>query len=318
MPDAPDRPERALFVFLDGVGLGPADANPLADTRLRAFAALAGGHPWTAAAPALARPDHVFRPLDATLGVAGLPQSGTGQAALFTGHNAPALHGAHYGPFPPTTVRPLVAAQSLFAQLAAGGAPADALAFANAYPERFFDAARARNRWTTTTLAARGAGVRLRTAADLARHDALAADLSGAEWRAHLDPDHEPIAEAEAARRLARLAGSHRLTLFEYFLTDKAGHAQDAALATRLLGALDAFFGALLAALDLSRVLLVVCSDHGNLEDLSTRSHTRNPVPLVARGAGAGAFAHARALTDVTPRLVKLLARPPRHRDTSR
>lgn len=260
---------------------------------------------------ARARADHVFRPLDATLGMDGLPQSGTGQAALFTGHDAPAIHGAHYGPFPPTTVRALVAGQSVFARLVADGTPPGALAFANAYPSRFFAAAEARGRWTTTTLAARGAGVRLRTAADLARGAALAADLTGAEWRAHLDPEHMLITEAQAAERLARLAAEHRFTLFEYFLTDKAGHAQDAAFAARLLASLDAFFGALLQALDLRRTLLVVCSDHGNLEDLTTRSHTRNPVPLVARGAGAGAFADARALTDVTPRLARLLA-PPR------
>jgi bisphosphoglycerate-independent phosphoglycerate mutase (AlkP superfamily) len=64
----------------------------------------------------------------------------------------------------------------------------------------------------------------------------------------------------------------------------------------------------LLDALDPARTLLVVCSDHGNLEDLSVKTHTRNAVPLVANGAGAGMLAGARSIQDVTPGLVRLLA----------
>ncbi len=55
--------------------------------------------------------------------------------------------------------------------------------------------------------------------------------------------------------------------------------------------------------------LLVVTSDHGNLEDLSTKSHTRNPVPLLAVGPGADAFAGAASLTDVTPAVVEVVTR---------
>jgi hypothetical protein len=107
------------------------------------------------------------------------------------------------------------------------------------------------------------------TADDLVREDAVAADLTGAGWP---DPDPRvvPVPEAEAGRRLARLAAAHTLTLFEYWLTDKAGHAQDAALAGAVLDALDRFFGGLLDALD-PATLLVVSSDHGNLEDLATK-----------------------------------------------
>ena len=47
--------------------------------------------------------------LDATLGVPGLPQSGTGHVALLAGVNAPALHGRHQPHFPPVALRPLAA-----------------------------------------------------------------------------------------------------------------------------------------------------------------------------------------------------------------
>src|SRR5690606_29320670 len=106
------------FVFLDGVGLGPAGPeNPLATLRLPAFERLAGGQRWTTEAGALAEPDHVFHPLDATLGLDGLPQSGTGQASLFTGVNCAARAGRHWGPYPHSTSKPVIAAKNLFVRL---------------------------------------------------------------------------------------------------------------------------------------------------------------------------------------------------------
>ena len=296
-----------LFLFLDGVGLGPAGPdNPLSTQRWPHLERLAGDA-WTDALADRSAPGHVVRRLDATLGVEGLPQSGTGQAALFTGENAPAVHGAHYGPTPPTTVRALVRERSVFARLRAAGVPPGALAFANAYPDRFFEVAEARGRWTTTTLAARAAGVRLRRADDLVARRALAADLTGATWRRLFTPELSVLSPAQAGADLARLARAHRFTLFEFFLTDKAGHSRDPARAQAVLSDLDAFVGGLLAELGASAPggpperLVVVTSDHGNLEDLSTKSHTRHPVPLLAWGPGADAFAGARSLLDVTP-----------------
>ena len=302
----------ALLVFLDGVGLGPAEPgrNPFAALDLPAFARLAGGQRWTAALDPIARPDLVVRPLDATLGVEGLPQSGTGQAALFGGFNAPALAGRHFGPYPPSSVRPTLAERSVFARLVRAGHAPGRLAFANAYPDRFFRYVEARGRWTGTTFIAHEAGVRLRRHADLAAGEALAADLTAQGWPERLGPAVPTTTEAEAGRRLARLARAHAFTLFEFFLTDKAGHAQDPARAAAVLGALDRFLAALLDALDPARDLVVVSSDHGNLEDLSVKTHTRHPVPLVAWGAGAGAFARAETLADVAPALVGAVRRP--------
>ncbi len=295
-----------LFVFLDGVGLGPPGPhNPLSTLALPAFARLGGGAPWTDALAPLTTPTQAVGALDATLGVPGLPQSGTGQTALFTGANAAALHGAHYGPTPPTTVRSVLERESVMAHAAARFG-SNAVAFANAFPTRFFAAVEPRGRWSATTRMARAAGVRLRLGSDLAAGQAVAADVTGAGWP---DPPAPlPVSEATAARRLLAFTRAHRLTLFEVFHTDKAGHAQDAAAAAAVLGALDRLFAALLDGLDVTRELLVVSSDHGNLEDLTTRSHTRNPVPLVAWGAGAEALAGAASLTDVAPALRSLLA----------
>ena len=299
-------PRHVLFVFLDGIGLGPeTDANPFATLALPAFERMAGGQRWTAAAAPVRTPALTFVPLDATLGVAGLPQSGTGQAALFSGENAALAHGGHFGPYPPSTVRPLLDRSSVYARLRRAGVAAGKMAFANAYPDRFFEAAEARGRWTTTTFMARSAGVRLHTSADLAAGRALAADLTGAGWQRLVEPALEPVSESDAARRLVALAHRHRFTLFEYYLTDKAGHSRDPARASEVLVSLDRFFAELLDAFDPDHDLLVVSSDHGNIEDLGTKSHTANPVPLAATGRGADVFARAASLLDVTPILVE-------------
>lgn len=298
-----------LFVFLDGVGLGVEDpaANPLAGLPLPAFARLAGGHPWTRAAPALATARHVFRALDATLGVPGLPQSGTGQATLLTGVNCAARAGRHFGPFPHSTSRPVLAEHNIFRQIQRLGLDGDEpAAFANAYPDRFFEFVRRRDRWTVTTRCCLDAGLRIRTHADLVAGRAVPADLTARGWP-QPDPALAPLSEAEAAARLLDLGRHHAFTLFEYFLTDKAGHSQDAARAAAVLTSLDRFFAALLADLDPATTLLLITSDHGNLEDLTTKSHTTNPVPLVAYGLGAATFAEARSLTDVTPAIVDIL-----------
>ena len=69
---------------------------------------------------------------------------------------------------------------------------------------------------------------------------------------------------------------------------------------------------ALLAALErdgaLERTLVLLTSDHGNLEDLTTRSHTRNPIPLMAWGRGAARFLdRVDDLTGVTPAILDAL-----------
>ncbi len=294
-------PPRTLFVFLDGVGLGPPDeANPLHTLTLPSFERMAGGQRWDSEIHPISQPNHVFQPIDATLGVAGLPQSGTGQATLFTGVNCAERAGRHFGPYPHSTSKPVIAHHNLFVQLREAGRTG---AFANAYPDRFFRFVEARNRWTVTTLCCVEAEVKLRREDDLRNGEALAADLTASAWRESLGLDVPLLAEREAGERLARLSPEADLVLFEYYLTDKAGHSQDLGRATAVLRSLDAFFCGLLDALG-SDDLLIVTSDHGNLEDLATKSHTRNPVPLVALGRGAEALAGVESLVDVTPTLV--------------
>ena len=72
---------------------------------------------------------------------------------------------------------------------------------------------------------------------------------------------------------MAALSKDYDFTLFEYFLSDLAGHRAEKEKAARVVQTLDRFIGALASNLDPAETLLIITSDHGNLEDLTHRSH---------------------------------------------
>jgi bisphosphoglycerate-independent phosphoglycerate mutase (AlkP superfamily) len=113
----------------------------------------------------------------------------------------------------------------------------------------------------------------------------------------------------EAGRVLASIVSSHRFTLYEYFITDKIGHAQDHAEAKRVLPMLAKFIRTLLTQLDLTNTTVVLTSDHGNIEDLSVRNHTLNMVPTIIWGRNQQSVAsRIGSLIDITPAIVETLA----------
>jgi bisphosphoglycerate-independent phosphoglycerate mutase (AlkP superfamily) len=50
---------------------------------------------------------------------------------------------------------------------------------------------------------------------------------------------------------------------------------------------MDEFLLTLLNELNKNKITLIICSDHGNLEDLSTKTHTRNPALTITAGKNA-------------------------------
>lgn len=302
-----DSPERALLVFLDGVGIGDADParNPFATARLPRLRDLLGGDlpvrggfPYGAAE---LRSGVALVAADACLGVEGLPQSGTGQTALLTGENAPRTYGRHFGPWVPTGLRDMLRRESLLARARRAGMR---VAFANAHPpvpER---------RPAAPPLAAGAVGALTRGAVELAAGDAVASSITNEHWRARLGQGIPEVSPEEAGRTLARIAAGAEVTLFAHYDTDIIGHRGDLSAAVAALERVDRFLGALLPALP-AGTLLLIASDHGNVEDVSG-GHTRNPVPVIASGPGsARVAASVRDLTHVTPTLLALLGAEP-------
>jgi bisphosphoglycerate-independent phosphoglycerate mutase (AlkP superfamily) len=70
--------------------------------------------------------------------------------------------------------------------------------------------------------------------------------------------------------------------------------------AVKHLEVIDEAIGGLLDAWDDEHGLLIITSDHGNIEDKSQRQHTYNPVPTILVGQNHTAFApEINDLTDI-------------------
>jgi len=120
--------------------------------------------------------------------------------------------------------------------------------------------------------------------------------------------DIAPRTPEQAAQVLADIARAHRFTLYEYFITDRIGHAQDMMHAQDALKNLARFVREVLARVDLETTTVMLTSDHGNIEDLSVHNHTRNFVPTLAWGVGRERVARqVESLVDITPTIVGLL-----------
>jgi len=300
--------ERILVVFWDGVGLGDDDPeiNPLAQAELPILRSLLDGRRPVRANGGYATHHATLLPLDAQMGVPGLPQSGTGQTTILTGVNAPALIGQHYGPYPNPPLRDLLSNGNLFRKFLVAGKP---VAFANAYPDRFLSRLdRGTERLSANSRAAVLAGLKLRGPDELKAGRAISSLLTNKYWR-EWGYDVPELTAAQAGVQLVRLTDDHALTYFEFWYTDVAGHRQDRELSLLILEQLDEFIGGIIEALDLSNSLLVILSDHGNFEDMSTPKHTLNPALGVLVGAGhQDLAARLRSLQDVTPTLQAMMS----------
>ncbi len=291
---------RILFLFLDGVGLALAGPhNPFSTVPMPHFRDLLGG-------PLVlghqASNGAVLRGVDASLGVPGLPQSATGQTALFTGVNAAALLGEHLTAHPNAALREVIAEHSLLKRAAEFGAR---VLFANAHSEQFWRMVRdGRRGLGASTLTALAAGAPIPTMSDLAAGRAVLWDITHEVASTYLGFTLPQVSAAEAGWWLACLAAEYDLVLFETFLPDLAGHRR--VEPEWVLSRLDDFLGGILAHRTVE-MTLVICSDHGNLEDTSTRLHTANPVPLLAVGPAAECFRRVDSIMGVTPAILESL-----------
>ncbi|MCY1045468.1 metalloenzyme [Corallococcus sp. bb12-1] len=299
---------RVAVLFIDGVGVGRNDpaVNPLSgrDHLLS----------WFQDAPAPTLPHGGFGlPVDTTFGVPGRPQSASNQTAILTGDPAPALVGGHVLGYPNAALRDLMAERSIVRRLKAQGRTAT---FANAYPAPYLDALGIPRRPSTSPpefilpprtarkvrasaakLAFAAGGEPLRTLDDARADDGLTHDITGAQARAHglSIPLRTP---EEAAALFWRIAEGADFTFFEHYLADEAGHAQDFTAARAALDTFDAFTRAI-AATRPADARVLVCSDHGNVEDLSVRGHTVHPVPMLYFGPSAPEVASFTTVADV-------------------
>ena len=279
-----------VFLFIDGVGVRePAPDNPVNPEVCPALCRLIQRH---------------GIPIDANLGVAGLPQSATGQTTMFTGVNASQFMGRHCEGFPGPGLRDLIAKDNLFLQLKARGKK---VKFADAYLIESADELETRRFKSVTTVMALTTPETVSTVSDLADDGAVLQDLTRETIRDRY-PDIPVVDPEDAARHLFDIVRANDLTLFDYFQTDVAGHSMDYDRACAVLREYDAFLSTLMRFTEAAGITLLMTSDHGNVEAMNERGHTRNPVPFIAFGPKEAEIrARVTSLMDVTPAILELI-----------
>jgi 2,3-bisphosphoglycerate-independent phosphoglycerate mutase len=302
---------RLLFIFLDGIGLGEnnPETNPFARAKMPNVNQLLDGRSLLKDAAPFHGERASLVAVDPAVGVTGLPQSATGQAILLTGINIPAALGYHYGPKPNPEVAAYLKEATLFSRFTKEGKKA---ALLNAYPPRYFDGIDSGKRlYSSIPLAVISAGLPLFRHEDLFAGRALSADFTGEGWRSMLGFREAPVMDADGAgRNLASLAREYDFSLFEYWASDYAGHKQEMDNAVSLMETFDAVLGGLMDAWDDG--LILVTSDHGNMDDLSTRKHTAANVPALVIGdkTAREEFTHdMKDLTDIAPAIWRTVMR---------
>jgi hypothetical protein len=293
------------MIFLDGIGIGEEDyqANPFFKFGFRTFTEIFGEIP-TLNNPVLIKNNSYLFPSDARLGVEGFPQSGTGQTAILCGMNAAKFVGKHFGPYPYSTLIPIIEEKNIFKAFINLGKKAF---FANAYPKIFFDYLKSgKSRLSVTSLSSKLSGLKFNRSTDVRQGRALTAEITNERWNNKLGYKLSSITPKSSARRLIKIARQNSFTLYEYFMTDHLGHGRYDGDAQKLLGILDEFLFTVISELT-GDMTLIICSDHGNVENLSIKTHTLNPAITIASGKFAeDLFNNIKDLTQIKPAIMGL------------
>ena len=298
-----------LVLFLDGIGLGEndPDKNPFATANMPTIQGLTNGKRWLAETGKQESKRALFIPTDPRLGVAGRPQSGTGQATILTGLNIPQMIGRHYGPKPEAQTREIIREHSYFKRVIERGKKATLL---TAYPQGLLhDFERGKTLRSSIQQAAFETGQPHFSVDDVIGKRALTAEWTTDAWQHYLKLDTVPDYSArEAGQLLARLSRNYDFAFHSHWFTDRVGHRGPFSQGVELLEMFDQVMAGILDEWNDEEGLVIVISDHGNMEDVSIRHHTENDIPTLIIGDRKEDFAEGySALTDLVPAFDKML-----------
>jgi 2,3-bisphosphoglycerate-independent phosphoglycerate mutase len=286
---------KLLFIFLDGVGLGRnGNSNPFLSASMPTLENLIGGK--LVNTTNVLEQNVLVKGIDACLGVEGIPQSATGQTSLFTGFNAQALLGYHLMAYPNDELNALISKRSIFKY--AKEKDIECI-FANSYSDGFFNSFNLNSTsYSVTTRCVLAGQLRFNTLNDLINHKAVHWDITN---RTLQDMQHNNVplrSPNKAGQNLTNLTQNYDLVLYECFLPDLIGHRKDMNSAISFLEMFDSFLHGVLMNKP-PNVHVLISSDHGNIEDLSTGGHTKNPVPLIFIGDLAPDFSTVTAIDEI-------------------
>ncbi len=288
---------KVIFIFLDGVGIGEKDrkANPVYATQKQVIARLI---------------DNARFQADASMGVEGLPQSATGQTAIFTGINAPKVLNRHLSGQPTISLKKVIYKSNIFSELVKKGYEVTSSnVYRDEYLENMLNVKDRKHRPSVTSVMSMAAGIEFRTVDEFINENGVYHDITG-ETLKESGYEVDTVTPKRAAQNLYRLSRNYDFILYEHFLTDIQGHKADFDEAVDLIDRLDNFFEELMQQMDFEEDVLIMTSDHGNIEDVSVHTHTMNKVPVVVLGKKAENIkTEVHSLTDIMPFVLELFSK---------
>ncbi len=317
---------KIIFIFIDGFGIGEKkDTNPLFLNKL--FYLSHFNDEFQQNNIKKISSNIIVIPLDATLDIPGIPQSATGQASLFTGKNVSKIIGEHKFGFPNKEIRKILINSNILLDLKNTGFKTK---FINVYPY-FADELssgiltltengefqlknknelinRALRRISVTTVMALTTKQSFYNINDLKNRESIYQDFTN-KLLIKKNIGVEEFTPEEAGKILLKNTEHYDFILYEYFLTDKAGHKQDSREAINILESLNRFITYIIENKS-ENTLIVITSDHGNIEDLSIKTHTYNKVPCIISDDFKNFVEpdNINSLTDVYDLIVKTLS----------
>lgn len=285
---------KILLFFIDGFGIGDKNnpKNPFLKANTPLLDKISNHNLGT------------YIKTDVSMKVTGLPQSATGQTALLTGKNAAKAMGRHKSGFPGPTLIELISKYNIYKQLAKYNLTST---FANAYTKSYVkNVYKNKQRASVTTQCVLHSENKFRFLENIKNNNAVYQDFTNKilKDKGHNIPIFSPM---KAANNLSKICLDYDFTLYEFFQTDKAGHSQEMNFAIETLENLDEFLTQLVQNLE-NKVTIIITSDHGNIEDLSTKTHTKNKVPTIIIGKQKLDLKNnIKSITDITPAIISEL-----------
>ncbi|MBN1897248.1 MAG: hypothetical protein JW827_00590 [Spirochaetes bacterium] len=312
---------KLILIFIDGIGIGQKNkTNPFLLQK-----SLYLSHFKSEFKTKWKRSEgFIVYSLDPMLGVSGIPQSASGQSSIFTGINVARLLQGHLTGFPNKRLRALLMKKNLFLELEAMGRK---VKFINAYPlfaeklnkqhllidengnfiikENQEGFAKILKRISVTTVLAMSIKQKFFGLEDLKEKKSIFHDLTN-QYLIRQGLDVPPFTPKIAAHIMVDNLKRFDVLLYEYFLTDKIGHLFLEKESLLIVKILDEFITELVNLTNGRDVHILIFSDHGNFEDQSVKTHTKNNIPFVHIGKNTEVNDEIQNITDIYPYILNL------------
>ncbi len=183
-------------------------------------------------------------------------------------------------------------------------------ALINPFPPPFFKGINSGKRLPSSIQdAVLKAGISLLTEQEYFDGEAVSPDWTGEGWARYLGYSQAPIyTPEESGALLAKLALKRDLTFFSTWITDEIGHRGPFERGVAYMELFDRVMAGLLETWNDDDGLIIITSDHGNMEVQGDRRHTQNQVPTVVIGNARHQFAeNFSSLMDITPNTLRTL-----------